>query len=130
MFDNIETMQTAQAMARHAAQRQALVARNVANADTPGYRARDMPDFAQSMGQTAPATNLRATRAGHIAQGPGTLPTLGTVEAGDEPSPNGNTVSLEHEMIRAAEIRQQHDMAMAIYGKARDILRASIGRGQ
>jgi len=130
MFNNIEMMQTAQSMARHASQRQALVARNVANADTPGYRAMDLPSFAESLRAPHQGADLRATRPGHLNAGIDAAGRPSAIDAGVEASPNGNTVSIENEMVRAAELRQQHDMAMAIYGKARDILRTSLGRGK
>ena len=41
-------------------------------------------------------------------------------------SPNGNSVSLEDQMTRAADIRQSHDLAMGVYQKSLDILRATI----
>ena len=47
MFNNLEILGLAQARARHAAARQAQVATNIANADTPGYRARDVASFDQ-----------------------------------------------------------------------------------
>jgi flagellar basal-body rod protein FlgB len=51
------------------AERQRLIASNIANADTPNYVARDM-DFAtalrQATGQDASAANLTTTAAGHI----------------------------------------------------------------
>ena len=47
MFSKLTVFQTAHAMAVHAGARQALIAQNVANADTPGYRAKDLPSFSQ-----------------------------------------------------------------------------------
>jgi flagellar basal-body rod protein FlgB len=126
MFDRLEIFQMAQSMAIHAAQRQTATAGNVANADTPGYRARDAIPFAEAYAVQDHA--LRATRAGHLAP----------LEAGrrfpivftpGEPAPNGNTVSLETEMVRAAEIRGQHERALAIYRSGLHMLRVSIGRG-
>ena len=130
MFNNIELMQTAQAMARHASERQTLIARNVANADTPGYRAQDMPSFVETFEHPIAASAMRATRGSHISGNSvsGTNPTA--IDSRTEAAPNGNSVSVEQEMVKAVEVRQQHDMAMAIYGKARDILRSSLGRGQ
>lgn len=55
-------------MAAHAAVRQSHIARNVANADTPGYRATDINDFAQELD---PAVRMQATRPGHIGAHPG-----------------------------------------------------------
>ena len=47
MFEKLEITRMAQALSAHAGARLGLVAQNVANADTPGYKARDLPDFAE-----------------------------------------------------------------------------------
>ena len=55
-------------------ERQRLLASNIANADTPGYVARDM-DFAQALkeatGGMQPAKTLATSQAGHIGGTPG-----------------------------------------------------------
>ena len=116
----------AHGMAAHAAARQAQIARNVANADTPGYRATDIPDFAATID---PGVRLRTTRPGHVGAdaAPGALR---TVQRDAEASPNGNTVSLEVEMMHAAGARQAHDMALSIYSSASDILNSALGRAR
>ena len=43
-------------------------------------------------------------------------------------SPNGNNVSIEEQMLGAAQARGQHGMALAIYRKTLDLVRLSIGR--
>src|SRR5690606_8836086 len=45
LFERIDTMRMARDLGAHAANRQRVIAMNVANADTPGYRARDLRDF-------------------------------------------------------------------------------------
>ncbi len=128
MTMNFDILRMAQAMANHAGQRQTLIAENIANADTPGYKARDLGPFSQVFGQTPVALPLRATRAGHFTTadpGPIFHP---TTDNAAETSPNGNNVSLEREMTRAAQTRQEYDMAMGIYFKSLSILRASLGR--
>ena len=45
MFQSLDILRMAQAYATHAATRQQAIAQNVANADTPGYRARDAIPF-------------------------------------------------------------------------------------
>jgi flagellar basal-body rod protein FlgB len=114
----------AQALAEHAGTRLGLIARNVAQADTPGFKAMDLPDFATTyQGDTA----MRATRAGHFtAAGQAMRPQQQAT--GGEASPDGNTVSLERELVKSVEVRQQHDMALAVYRSTQDILRASLGR--
>ena len=49
---------------------------------------------------------------------------------GGTAAPNGNSVSLEAEMVKAVEVRQQHEMALAIYRSSSNVVRASLGRGR
>ena len=128
-FD-VGILRLANDLAVHASARQSVIAENIANADTPGYKARDMDSFANSFAtRTEHVRTARPLRAGHI-------PLTNSVDGfsiheeaafGSE-SPNGNSVSLEDQMIRAAEVRQQHDLALGIYRKSMDILRAGMGR--
>jgi len=115
MYDSLDLFQTAGAMARYAGARQAVVARNVANADTPGFQ-----------GQVSA---LRVTRPGHVGGGNDQL-NIGMMKtAAGESSPNGNTVSIDEEMLNSAEITREHDRALAIYRHAMTVLRTSLGRG-
>ena len=127
MFEKLELFRMSSALASHASARQALVARNIANADTPGYRARDLPSFMKLVERADAPAALKTSRPGHMKAG-GTRLSQSAVITDDEPSPNGNSVSLEREMVRAAEIRQEHDMALAVYSASLDILRSSLGR--
>lgn len=128
MFEKLDVVRMAQAMATHAGARQEAIARNIANADTPGYKAQDLPDFAQTFAALAPMA-MRATRPGHLmAEDKINVPV--PQASGGAASPNGNTVSLESEMVKAVEVRQQHDMALAIYRSSTNILRISLGRGR
>lgn len=121
MFGQLEVLKAAQAMARHSADRQFHVARNIAHADTPGYRATDLRPF-EDVYDSGKA--LRITRSGHLD----TSAAARTVERPGEESPNGNTVSVEIEMVAAADVKSAHDRAVTIYGTSMDILRASLGR--
>ena len=126
MFEKLQITAMAQALASHSGARLGLIAQNVANADTPGYKAMDLPSFAEAYRAAEPDA-LRQTRPGHLGGlGEETLatPRRGT---GAE-APNGNSVSLEQEMVKAAGVRQDHEMALAIYRSTSDIIRASLGR--
>ena len=70
---------------------------------------------------------MRATRAGHLNARSQMMEPVAQETAG-EMSPDGNDVSVEHEMVKSVEVRQQHDMAMAVYRNTQDIIRASLGR--
>lgn len=124
MLQDLSITRMAEALAAHAGARLGLIARNIAQADTPGFRAIDLPDFAASYQETEP---MRATRAGHFTAA-GQMMRPVAQASGGEASPDGNTVSLEREMVKSAEVRQQHEMALAVYKSSADILRASLGR--
>lgn len=124
MFDNTDMMRMAKALTRHAGARQLAVARNVANADTPGYRARDAAPFDPAA--DSGGLPLRATRTGHVAQGG--APRVRLVDAGGEAAPNGNTVSLEDELVRGATVKRQHDLALSVYQSGLRLMRTATGR--
>jgi len=128
MFSDLNVFKVAYAMATHAGQRQAVISRNMANADTPGYRARDIEPFEKALENTQSAQTMIATRPGHL-NGAGSNGHLwaefvreGAVD------PNGNGVSLETEMLNAVEVKRQHDRAVAIYKSSLGILRTSLGK--
>ena len=126
MFDRIETLRMASALTAHASERQKLIARNVANADTPGFRSQDLGRFAETY-RSDVATELRATQPGHltgITWGGDGRPR----DAGGEPAPNGNTVSLEGEMIRTAQARREFDLSLAVTRSSLSMIRTSLGR--
>ncbi len=125
MFEKLELTKMAQALAAHSGARMAVIAQNVAHADTPGYKAQDLPSFAEVFGAEDGA--MRATRPGHLtASSPGTG--LVPERAPGREAPNGNSVSLEGEMVKSVEARQAHEMALAIYRATSDVVRASLGR--
>lgn len=128
MFTDLNVFQMAHAMATHAGHRQALVSRNIANADTPGYAARDIEPFETAFKNGQDTFASRGSRDGHF--GPHASVGVRWAERSpDAPAdPNGNSVSVEEEMFKAVEIKRQHDRALAIYRSSLNILRTGIGR--
>ncbi len=128
MFEELNVIRLASSMARHASARHSVIAENVANADTPGYRARDVRGFSSYVNETF---TPRASRPGHVS-------TSSPVEARfrpeiivDEsldPSANGNSVSIEGELLKAVQAQSAHSRATTIYSTVRDIMRLSLGR--
>jgi flagellar basal-body rod protein FlgB len=119
----------ASARLAHASQRTAVIARNIANADTPGFKAQDVAafDFDRPPAAAA-AAPPKATRPGHVASPAGRPEVeVRAVPATDE-SPDGNTVSLEEQMVQAAETRGQFELAATLYAKHLSMLRTAIGR--
>ncbi|MGF1500263.1 MAG: FlgB family protein [Paracoccaceae bacterium] len=128
-MENLTVLQLASAMARHAAVRHSVLAENVANADTPGYRARDVESFSEIVNE---AFTMHATRPGHHDRGGPVLRAADPrrVDAEFAAGPNGNSVNLEDQAVRATEAQGQHALALAVYRKATDILRVGLGRSR
>ena len=126
MLENLTLLNLASEAARHAAARHRVIAENVANADTPGYRARDVKDFSSIVKESFTA---RATRPGHAGFGDHTGAAQ-TFELALPPTPNGNTVNIEDQALRAVQTQGQHALALAVYAKAVDILRLGLGRAR
>ena len=127
MFEKLELTRMAQALAAHAGARMSVIAQNVAHADTPGYKAQDLPAFDKVFASSG--SEMRATRAGHLHGGSGSAALIPERAPGRE-APNGNTVSLEGEMVKSVETRQSHEMALAVYRATSDVIRASLGRSR
>lgn len=125
MFENLDIFRMSAAMAKHAGQRQAVVAQNVANADTPGFVARGVPEFASLYAPANDMAHQRATRAAHL-NGLQKGRAAPIVQMPGDGSPNGNQVSLETEMLNSVEAKRQHDRALAIYKSALSVLRTTI----
>jgi flagellar basal-body rod protein FlgB len=90
---DVSILRLASALAAHAKTRQSVIAENVAHADTPGYRARDVADFASAVETGGTAFAARATRPGHMAFGDGANGfEIAESAAFGAANPNGNTV--------------------------------------
>ncbi|WP_298851079.1 FlgB family protein [uncultured Ruegeria sp.] len=128
MFYDLNVFKTAHAMATHAGKRQAVIARNMANADTPGYQPRDIEAFQKAFETSGRDVAMAATRQGHLHGNAGAR-LWAEHEAVPSGDPNGNGVSLEEEMLKSVEVKRQHDRALAIYKSSMSVLRTSLGRG-
>ena len=108
--------------------RQSVLAQNVANADTPGYRPRDLSPFRRELDGQAARLALARTQAGH--GGGSTAAALGarTERNAAEVTPDGNAVSLDREAMRIAETDTAHAMAMAVHRSFMGLFRATLGR--
>lgn len=114
---------------RHLSARAGVIAENVANADTPGYVARDVaaPDFAARARTHALAANHER----HIRAASLSSSALRTVAAPDgEASLTGNEVSLETQMMKLSETRMDYQLATSLYRKGLDMMRLAARGGR
>jgi flagellar basal-body rod protein FlgB len=123
-------------------ERQKVVAQNVANGDTPGYQPRDLKPFTFQASLDAQATSgsgsglaapgrplqMLTSSAGHIApskpaslwrspQGPDSETTL-----------DGNSVTLEDQMLKMTDARMNYDAAVSFYQRSMSMLRTAARR--
>ena len=116
-----------------------VIAQNIANVDTPDYKAKDLkPTSFETVlrGETqnpAPAIGMRATHERHFSSGGGAIarrPEFAVEEASDgDEGLNGNTVSLQDQMVKAGDTQMQYDMAASLYRKSLNMIRIAIGNG-
>lgn len=111
--------------------RQRVLAQNVANADTPGYRPHDLkPTDLTKMGG---ADDFRVTLARtHPAHTAGTRPVDAYRSLPErhpyETLPSGNAVVLEEQLVKVAENRHQFDLVSQLYRKHVQMFRIALGR--
>lgn len=115
------------------ANRQAVLAENIANADTPGYRARDLRrvDHEAMFSVRAPSSSgPTRTHVHHIAGRP-------AVETGSfdnqrqqtfEITPEGNSVVLEEEVMKMTANQLDYQTASTLYQRSLSMLRTAVGR--
>jgi len=127
MLDNINILKLASAMARYAADRHQLLSENIANADTSNYRAKDLEPFSEAYSRLASKTHQSGDRS--VFSGDEAPWRTNLIDTPGLESPNGNTVSLEDQMMRTIEAQGDHETATLIYKKSIDILRTTLNSG-
>lgn len=91
--------------------RSEVLAANLANADTPGYKARDL-DFQSILKQTLPETHkLESTQAGHLSS-PQLMNSRLMYRNPNQVSLDGNTVEANLEQSRYAENAVQYQASL------------------
>ena len=113
-------------------ERQGLLAENVANAETPNYRGRDLKQFnyAEMSGPFSSATvTTTATQPMHFAVGGAGDGAFNAQRmANFEVTPEGNGVSLEDEMMKVTTNMMDYQVATGLYQKSIKILRTALGK--
>lgn len=112
--------------------RQKLLAENVANAETPGYRARDLrlPSFGDMVQGAQPAGVAAArTDARHIGSaGPGGPRYQVRQDTGVITTPDGNRVNLEDEMLKVAQNQMDYQAVTGLYQRSLGLIRTALGK--
>jgi len=142
MLSGISLFRLADDRMHYLAERQTVLSRNIANADTPGYKAQDLAPFtptvplAGSSNLASVSTNaplaLVCTEPGHIAApGTGTGPGAAPVQAAQSKpdygeNASGNTVSIEEQMLKTADVANAFSLASTAYSKGVTLMKMAI----
>jgi flagellar basal-body rod protein FlgB len=114
-------------------QRQGVLADNIANADTPGYKPEDVEEapFQRVIERMLKPMAPRVTHANHVdASIPGEA-RLDVDEAEEkyETSPVGNAVVLEEQLVKVSETQMDYQTMTNLYKKHMGMFRMALGRG-
>lgn len=118
MLSNVKLLNIMSAMAKYAGNRHAVIAENISNSDTPNFKAKDLRPFSEVFQQS----EKEGSRPQDMS-----LQTI-TMDTGNAASPNGNTVSLEQQMMLSTQNKADHDMALAVYKKTMDMMKMAVGK--
>jgi flagellar basal-body rod protein FlgB len=111
-----------------AGERQAVLARNIANISTPGFQASDSPDFRQVLAGSTGVQPIR-TAANHLA---------GTIDPGMTNRPrqgttphtvDKNSVRLEEQLMKVADTETINSTVTAIFKKYTSMFNIALGKG-
>ena len=105
--------------------RQGLLAQNIANANTPGFVAKDLRPFAQALQQSLP--ELAMTDGRHLA---GSLASSG---GASQPrpaarAPDRNAVSMEEQLTKVADTDGAQALVTNLYRKYLGFFRLAAGK--
>ncbi|GAB5352468.1 flagellar basal body protein [Qipengyuania sp. 483] len=121
---------------RHLSDRQQVIAQNIANGDTPGYKAREVeaPSFAGLVDASGATRVVRPTvqissemRALGAQQ-----QTLGGIVLDQdivETKPDGNNVTLEEQVLKLGEVQSEFAALTNLYRKQMQMMKIATGRG-
>jgi flagellar basal-body rod protein FlgB len=111
------------------AQRMDVLAANLANADTPHYKARDV-EFGRAMDTFGKGASIRRTHRQHIAPGTNLSSAAMQYRIPHQPSLDGNTVEADLELARFAENAVAYQASLLFLNGRISTLRAAITGGR
>jgi flagellar basal-body rod protein FlgB len=111
-------------------ERQTVLAQNVANADTPGYVAQDLPepDFRKVLAQSTAKVALVATQPGHISVAQDTGTTAAVPQKSESETGTGHHVSIEEQMMKVSQTANDYAIVATVYRANLAIVKSVLGR--
>ncbi len=112
-------------------ERQSVLAQNVANADTPGYTAKDVapPSFGELVSGAASRLPMAVTSPGHIIPASAAGSFKITPQKASERAPNGNAVQLEDQMMKISDTANDYALTTSLYRQQLGLIKLALGHG-
>lgn len=112
------------------AEKQKVIASNIANADTPGYIAKDVeePDFAGMVRKNmSNRLQMTVTNPKHMVSAPvqGGAYKVYTPKPDTALTIDGNGVNIEEQLNEASKVKSEHEKLLTIYGKYKTMLQTA-----
>ena len=126
-----KTTQALEASLKYRQLRQELIASNIANAETPGYKAKKI-DFEEALARALDVDGeqtLKTTDSRHFNVGGGGFNNLKPeiYEESNIVSPDGNTVDRDAEMAEMAENKIMYDASVQLLNKKLGLMKYVVG---
>lgn len=120
-IDSISFFKTASQRMQWLSARQKVVSENIANSDTPDYKAKDVSSFSKML-EGSRTTSIATTDVKHIGGSPNSsVRTEADKDTWGE-TIDGNTVVLEQQTIKANEVGENYQLAARLYRKGYNLL--------
>jgi len=111
-------------------ERQRIHAENVANADTPNYKPRELAplDFSHAVAASGPVT-LARTDSMHLSA-PGASGSQFAIQDHGryQTRPAGNAVNLEDEMAKVAASQMDYQLVTTLYSRSLGLIKTALGK--
>lgn len=125
MSDHVSTADLLARRMSFLSARQGVISGNIANANTPGYLARDL--------QAAPAGESKSfamamTQAGHIRARPSASSEGRMVEDATSIEHNGNSVRLDEQMLKMSSVQGEYRLMTELYAKSAALQKMAVSK--
>lgn len=119
---NSQLLSLADARMQYSERRTAVLARDIANADTPGFVARDLPSFSSLLQTLQLASASSGSSLAPARTNPDTRPEAGPM------TPDGNAVDVEQALANLAGADSAQRLASELYSKYLGFYSTAAGR--
>lgn len=112
------------------AERQTLLSQNLANANTPGYKVRDLenPNFKDLLTASS-RPSMTVTHPNHVAGLKGGASFRSYRPDTYEVAPDGNNVNVEEQMLNVSSAAGKHQQVTNLYRRHMGMIRRVVGGG-